>query len=608
VKRLFALALALALTACTSGSTPSLGGDEPSAPLRGGTLHLVSMLPGRTAARWDPASYAFGTNLELYRCCLLRNLYSYSGRPAEEGGAVARPDLATDYPSVSPDGLTWTIHLRQGIRYAPPYEGLTVTSDDVINGLEHLVAFEREARHELGGLSSYFSVIEGFDRYAAGDASSIAGFDTPDGDTLVIHLTEPAGDLVDRLAWSPAAPIPAGVADAHATDYVRYLAALGPYMLEGADRLDPSGPLDTQPIPGWSASRISLIRNPSWDETTDALRVAYPDRIELLVMSDPKDAMLRHAYRDGHLAWLSLTPQSLRLLREGTLSGRVETDRMAALVFLEMNLAVPPFDDVHVRRAVNLVLDRTAIEHDTEAAGGLVRPTWHLVPSTLVGVADGWRPRWSLGGAADGDLRAAHRELARSRYDTDGDGRCDGPVCRARAIAYADFPSGDQIARALRDLGLVLDVRWVPAGASQPGVVSARRHIGAFLQLEWLADFSNASTFFLPLLYGPSIRDEGNYANSLLGAEPSQLQSWGYSVPTVPSVDDRIERCAALVDESQQRCWTSLDMHVAEKIVPWAPLLEYEFSRIVSDDVVSYDFDAAFGLPAYDRVALAPGT
>jgi peptide/nickel transport system substrate-binding protein len=618
VRRLVALALAITLSACTRGGGSPPSGESPthSFGLRGGTLHVVSQLPGGTAAGWDPASYVFGTNIELYRCCLLRNLYSYVGRSAEEGGGVARPDLATGYPEVSPDGLTWTIHLRPGIRYAPPYQGLTVTADDVVNGLEHLVVFESEAPR-FGGYSPYFSVIEGFDGFAAGHATSIAGLDTPDDLTLLIHLTEPAGDLVDRIAWPPAAPIPARVADAHPTDYVRYLASVGPYMLEGADRLDPSKPLDAQPIPGWSPTRVSLVRNPSWDRSTDALRAAYPDRIELLVMSaaDSKvavrreQARFRRMFLDGRLQWLSVTPRNLRMLRDGTLLGHVETDRTADLWFLEMNLAVPPFDDVHVRRAVNLVLDRSAIEHDAEAAGGLYRPTWHLLPSTLVSflIADDWRPPWAAKAASDGDLGAARGEMARSRYDVDGDGRCDGPACRARAVAYADFPSGGRIARALRGLGLVLDVRREPVG-SLPGVVTPRKQIGAFLQLEWLADFSNASTFFLPLLYGPSIRAEGNYANSLLGVGPSQLRRWGYRVLPVPSADARIERCAALVGEQQQHCWATLDLYITQEIVPWAPLLEYEFSRIVSEDVASYDFDAAVGLPAYDRIALAPGT
>ncbi len=42
--------------------------------------------------------------------------------------------------------------------------------------------------------------------------------------------------------------------------------------------------------------------------------------------------------------------------------------------------------------------------------------------------------------------------------------------------------------------------------------------------------------------------------------------------------------------------------------MPWAPLLESEVLPDRVREVVSYDYDAAVGLPAFDRIALAPGT
>src|SRR5436190_2221395 len=50
---------------------------------------------------------------EIFRCCLLRTLLSYNGRPASEGGADLAPDLASGMPTVSPDGLMWTFRLKR---------------------------------------------------------------------------------------------------------------------------------------------------------------------------------------------------------------------------------------------------------------------------------------------------------------------------------------------------------------------------------------------------------------------------------------------------------------------------------------------------------------
>ncbi len=46
----------------------------------------------------------------------------------------------------------------------------------------------------------------------------------------------------------------------------------------------------------------------------------------------------------------------------------------------------------------------------------------------------------------------------------------------------------------------------------------------------WIADYFNASTYFLPIFYGPNIAEENNWNFSLLGATPEQLHRWGYEV------------------------------------------------------------------------------
>ena len=61
------------------------------------------------------------------------------------------------------------------------------------------------------------------------------------------------------------------------------MVASGPYMFEGSDQLDFSVPADEQePVAGYIPGRsIMMVRNPSWDASTDDLRPAYVDRIEI---------------------------------------------------------------------------------------------------------------------------------------------------------------------------------------------------------------------------------------------------------------------------------------------------------------------------------------
>ena len=93
-----------------------------------------------------------------------------------------------------------------------------------------------------------------------------------------------------------------------------------------------------------------------------------------------------------------------------------------------MNLTTPPFDDVHVRKAMNLVMDLEGIQR---AWGGPVhgqhrRPT--SLPETRCCAIPDYFPYQQPPQA--GDVEAAKAEMAQSKYDTDKDGTCDAGPCK----------------------------------------------------------------------------------------------------------------------------------------------------------------------------------
>jgi peptide/nickel transport system substrate-binding protein len=608
IRSILSASLAAVLFLSCAWGTDHRKTDQGTHSARGGTLRLG--LSSRTFAQeWDPLSGVM-MFIELHRCCLLRRLYSYPGLPVEEGGTVVRPDLAAAMPEVSDDGLTWTIEMKRGLRYAPPYEDTEIVAADVIR------AFERLARSGTFWCS-YFTIVRGFDRFAAGKADTIVGLEATADHTLVVRLTEPAGDLPDRLALVASAPIPAGASRGHEADYIRYLAASGPYMLRGADELDPSlAPSLQQPVTGWTKRSVTLVRNPSWDPTTDDLRPAFPDRILVTVtpVAAPETRVqeLLPLLAEGQIDVLMYPPQAVLVrVERGQVPGTVESGTGFREYYIPLRPAVPPFDDVHVRRAVNLVIDRAAVQR---VMTSYLRTTvaWHIVPDGLEGsrLPEGWQPSWARGVGARGSLPAARREMARSRYDTDGDGRCDGPDCTVPTAAgyWTNFPKNTEpIARAFARLGIALDSEVLPTEEATAAVDTPSRGYGFSFERGWQADFLNASTYFVPLLYGPSITEEANEATSLIGARPRDLARWGYPVTKVPSIDDRIERCLAMTGEAQTLCWTELDRYTSEKVVPWIPLGVEHFEYVLSSRVAASSFDASVGRPSYDRIVLAPG-
>ncbi len=364
---------------------------------RGGTLRVL--MPDEPFAHLDPQQQYQYPAWGLFRCCLLRTLLSYNGRDSAHGGARVRPDLATSMPQISEDGLTWTFHIKLNIRYAPPLQHTEVTAHDFVRALE------REGDRQVGGgkipgYGFYYSVISGFDAYAAGEADSISGIQTPDDHTISVTLVRPTGDLGYLLAMPATAPIPPspadpdarlGTATGHDDGYGRYLVSTGPYMIAGSGNLDFSlAPEDQEPLAGYvpatfdpdteelsKAGSITLVHNPSWDRRSDSLRGAYVDRIQITIGgSGARDA---HAVDSGQadMVFSDQTdplPLVRRYLGAPALRGRVRAVSLDAIAPINFNLAEPPFDDPHVRRAVNYAIDKQGFLQLIQAPGAFRPP------------------------------------------------------------------------------------------------------------------------------------------------------------------------------------------------------------------------------------------
>jgi peptide/nickel transport system substrate-binding protein len=617
VRRFGYALLGLVLLFSCSPSATTTGPSGAAVPEgMGGTLRLglagsLNLDPQKSYASQMHAS-------ELFRCCLLRTLLSYNGLSAADGGGIAQPDLAERMPEISQDRLTWTFTLRPGLTYAPPYDDVPIVARDVIRALE------REGR--LGGIgyAFYYDVIDGFTEFAAREADSIRGLLAPDDRTLVVQLTRPTGDFGDRIAQAAAAPIPpglddpraeSGAAEGHDHDFGSYLVASGPYMpavtpLFGEVRHSPRRGVTLPP-----GTTVTLERNPSWSRSSDPLRPAVADRIEIRFFAS--QAELEEAIRGGdvdlEIGLYSSSPAAIAEAEaDDALHLRAYSGSSQDVIFATLNVAVPPLDDLSVRRAVNLVVDR-------ERIGDIIRtvapwpgvpplrgaPATHFVTDALEGDLLSAYDPYVTQGRADA-ISAARAEMARSRYDTDHDGVCDAEVCQGLAALTYPVPTFEQIATTLREdllsIGIGLELPVLSLKAALTASMDPGNRFGlAFVS--WAPDYANASTFFLPLLHHPT--DVPNRDLSLLGATREQLRRWGYEVRDVPTVASRIEACDRIIGEAQVRCWALLDRYVMERVVPIVPLFASVRTIVVATRVTGVVFDAgAAGQVALDRLSV----
>jgi peptide/nickel transport system substrate-binding protein len=562
---------------------------------------------------------------ELGRCCLARSLLSYNGLSTGEGGGELRPDLATELPDVSADGLTWTFKIKQGIHYAPPLEDVTVQAADFIRSIERAMS-PRPSQVEEGfgefldgytvGFLALVDLVSGAREYADGEAEHVSGLSAPDPSTLVVHLTRPVGHLGSILSGADMSPIPAnpedpearfGVAEGLAPYYLGLMVGTGPYMIEGADEIDLSRREGLPPPPSGDApDHLLLVRNPSWDPATDDLRPATPDEILMVPVRSEREGT--KLVKEGSLDVVlnsEAPPDQLDAdaAGEGTQSFEATRDWM---VFLMANVAVQPLDDLHVRRAMNYAIAREALPDVWEEVGLPADVATHV---GLDSEEDNLLLNFDPYSAAEGDLAEARKEMALSAYDSDGDGRCDGKHCEIEIIVRRDTPehltAARIVARDLRAVGLRLKIEVPNLDTFFSSYSNPEAHTEIRMD-QWIKDLTSGATYFPPL-FGTNRTGLSQVSNdSMLGASPKDLKRWGYKVKKVPDVDDRIEACAALTFTAQTECWADLDSYLMTQVVPWVPLLKLNTGRVVSRRVTSFAFDQSppAAMPSLDRIAI----
>ncbi len=613
--------IALALVASCTADTTTGAQPPPSRGPLGGTLRL-GMNFGSFYGM-DPRDEWNASTWELFRCCLVRTLMSYDVSGATRDLRPV-PDLAVAPPEISADGLTWTFSIRPGIHYAPPLEDVEITSADFVRAITRAAGtFDPEQPALVG----YFDLIDGFTDYAIGDASSIVGLQTPDPFTLRIVTTRADARLLYLLALPMSAPIPPapgapdlplGVATGYdepigfggAGSYGGVMVASGPYMFEGTEDVDPSLPAEERdPASGFTPWRmgpeedgfptfeygsIRLVRNPSWRPEDDPVRLALPDRIELI--GDEIDKLFR-SMEDGDLDLVfdDVPPPPVleRYQDDPSLRPLIQTTTGTVfLSFASFNVAMPPFDDAAVRRSVAFAMDRAAIADELDPL--LAHVAQHFASDTTEASL---LASWSTipGSDGRGDMAAASEAMSGSRYATGS--RCTDPVCHGVPILIRDTlqRAAPELEDRLRALGLEADITVDP---NPYQCLDPEAELGMCIGLGWSPDYPSADQYI-----GSFFASDGQLAATRMGASPQELRRWGYDVTKVPSVDGQVERCRQEIGANQAPCWARIDQYVLSQLMPAVPIAEISPLRLSSPGIGTLPWDQIYLEPALDRIA-----
>ena len=605
----FALVLTGALLAGCGGSSSSSSKSSTSsqAPAKAGGTYKVGWEGSfGFTDNLDPTGEYLGDGFSILSNLLVRTLVGYDHVAGAAGNKLV-PDLATSVPTPTDGGKTYTFHLKSGIRFAPPVNR-AITSKDVLYAIERLAKPENGAQYAF-----YYKPIQGFDAYSAGKAKTISGISTPDSKTIVFHLTHPVGDFLYRLSLPATGPIPQNVAkcfDGQPGNYGRYLVSSGPYMIDGSAHQNASSCSTLKPLSGFDGqTHLDAVRNPNYDPKTDSAsaRQNLPDKFEWTVNSSNVDILNKVAAGQLNDEVSTIPPQVRRQYATNpSLRKDMHLNSGDRTWYITMNLTQAPFDDVHVRKAMNWVIDKAALR---QTWGG---PTTgqianHIVPDTLFNNdLQEYAPYATPGD--HGSVAKAKAAMRGSKYDLNHDGMCSAKACK-NVLMIADTRGIDPgmtntIQQDAAKIGITFTVRQV--NGAYPTIQTVAKNIPISERPGWGKDYADPVTFFAPLFDGRTIIPTGNTNYSLVGITPSQaktLHVTGNS-KNVPTVNADLDRCAPLAGIQRSSCYEKLDEKLMTKVVPWVPYLWASTTHVTSSQVSHWSFDQFSGSIGYAHVSL----
>jgi peptide/nickel transport system substrate-binding protein len=593
-----------------TGATEGGGGEVAT----GGTYRIETDGIAYTSGG-DPTGEYLGLSFGIFTNLLQRTLLTYY-HDGERGNELVE-DLA-DFPEVSADGLTYTFHMKDGIMFGPPLSR-EITSADV----EY--AFRRIATESLVAQYAFYyeGLIDGLEVGEDPGPGGIPGIETPDDKTIVFHLTRVAPEFPFLVSMPATGPMPEEVAGCftEAGEYGRYVVSSGPYMYTGTTELDASSCdalTASGPISGFDPEDHSYFeRNPDYDPATDSpeVRANYVDEITIDLNTNLADIFdkIERGELDGHVG--SGNPPADVLQRYSTdpeLEPMLVSGQDDRTWYITMNLTTPPFDDINVRKAVNLVMDKSSL---LQAWGGPLNGNiaTHIQPPALTGgtpTGEEYDPYATPNGA--GDLDAAMEAMRQSAYDTDGDGLCDAPECSGIVMVNRNTSPWVEmepvVIDSLAQIGIEVDVR--EAEDHYTIIQTVANEVPIAMNPGWGKDFPDSSSFVGFLHDGRGIACEGNFNYSLVGLTPETAEECGIDFVEVPSVDEDIDNCKQVALEGDleatNQCWIALDQKLMEEVVPWVPYLWPNVLSTIGPAVTAWEFDQFAGTTAFSKVAVDP--
>lgn len=426
------------------------------------------------------------------------------------------PGLAESY-TISDDGQTFTFKLRAGVKF---HNGREMTAEDVVYSLNRVT----NPKTQSPG-AGFFGSIKGYDAMADNSATSLSGVSSSGPLSVTIELSRPDATFLHVMALNFASIVPKEAVDAAGDDFGKKPVGTGAFSLGE-----------------WTiGQRLVFTKN------TDYWRAGLPylDSVTFEVGQEPIVALLRLQNGEVDIPGDGIPPAKFReVMDDPAQAARVVEGGQLHTGYITLNTRMPPFDNVKVRQAVNMAINKDRI---IQVINGRAIPATQPLPPSMPGYTGGY-----AGYAFDKD--AAKALLAEAGF---GDGF-------DTELYVMNTDPNPRIAQAIQQDLAGIGVRAAIKSLAQASVIAAG---GAADQapmiwsggMAWIADFPDASNF-----YGP-----------ILGCAGAVQGGWNWSWYCNEKLDTMAAAADAVTDparaDERLQMWSDVYMEIM-KDAPWVPV------------------------------------
>jgi ABC-type transport system substrate-binding protein len=442
-------------------------------------------------------------------------------------------DLATDI-QISPDGRIYTFKLRQGVRFT---NGRELTADDVKYSLDRTV----NPKTQSPGANFYKS-IKGYDEITAGKTDTLSGVKAVDRYTVSIELKQPDATIYHVLAINFSSVVPKEEVEKWGPDFGKHPVGSGAFKLGE-----------------WTlGQRVVLERNKDYYERG----LPYLDRIVMEVGQEPAVALLRLERGEVDVLGNGIPPgQFLEVTRNPAYKDMIVHGPQLRTSYIALNVKMEPFDDVRVRRAMNMAINKDRINR---LMNGRASPANQPLPPGMPGYDAHYKGYPYDPAQAKDLLKQAGHPNGFSSVLYSGNADPDPRVAQA-------------IQQDLAGIGVKVEVKSLDAANVIAAGGEPNRAPMIFSgALAWGADFPDPSDFYGPILSCASLTKG----------------TWNWSWYCNNTLEQEALQADAMVDptKSEERAalWRSIYIKIMED-APWVPIYNNQRWEIHSPHVGAAD-------------------